>query len=180
MGVYLPVEISSGRNRGRDRRAGLQDQYRMPGRAGVAMNERLCTRHCASSRSSWPCPALIHRSGLTWVRLGVLTGFGAALVAIVAATAAVSSPDWALWLARDMAWDGSNIWDYQKYLQQPIASPPVAYQFPQNLPPPALQTIDYTVNGCRNTSRVKTAAGSGVAAWQLFTKRSTRSSTCPW
>jgi CubicO group peptidase (beta-lactamase class C family) len=90
---------------------------------------------------------LIHRSGLRWVRLGVLTGFGAAVVAIVAATAAVSSPDWALWLARDMAWDGSNIWDYQKYPQQPIASPPVAYQFPQNLPPPALQTIDYTVNG---------------------------------
>src|SRR5262249_1022854 len=33
--------ISSGRSRGRDRRARLQEQYRKPGRGGVAMHERL-------------------------------------------------------------------------------------------------------------------------------------------
>jgi CubicO group peptidase (beta-lactamase class C family) len=95
----------------------------------------------------------IHRSGVRWRTLGFLIGSVVGLVTIVLVTFALSSPLDALWLARDEAWAGSNIWDYQKYPQQPIVNPSVAYVLPQNLSRELFETIDYTVDGQPRESR---------------------------
>lgn len=90
---------------------------------------------------------LTHRSGVSWPKLGIVATFVAGLVAVVVVTAAVSAPVQALWLARDMVWAGSNIWDYQKYPQQTVANPSPAYHFPEDLSPQLFQAIQYTING---------------------------------
>ncbi len=95
---------------------------------------------------------LIHRSGVALASLGIVSACAAGLVAIVLLTAAVSAPQQALWLARDLVWAGSNTLDYEKYPQRVVQNAPIAYHFPQNLSPQLFQTIDYTVDGQPHTS----------------------------
>jgi CubicO group peptidase (beta-lactamase class C family) len=70
-----------------------------------------------------------------------------ALVSVVGVTWALSAPDWALYVARDMAWDGTDVWQVPKFPERAIANAPPAFRFRQNLSPQLFQTIEYEQGG---------------------------------
>jgi CubicO group peptidase (beta-lactamase class C family) len=90
---------------------------------------------------------LIARYVASWRRVGLAVGLALAVVAIAGVTWALSAPDQALYLAREMAWDGSDIWGYQKFSQRTISPAPPAYHFPQRPSPQLFQTIQYRQGG---------------------------------
>lgn len=66
---------------------------------------------------------------------------------IIGATWAVSAPAQALYLAREMAWDGTDRGEIWKHPQRAIVNATPAFHFPQNLTPEQLQTIEYMQDG---------------------------------
>ena len=66
---------------------------------------------------------------------------------IIGVTWAVSTPSQALYLAREMAWDGTDRGEIWKHPQQAIVNATPAFNFPQNLTPEQLQTIEYMQDG---------------------------------
>ncbi|MFO1110438.1 MAG: serine hydrolase [Bradyrhizobium sp.] len=70
-----------------------------------------------------------------------------ASVAVSAVTWSLSAPDQALYLARGMALDGSDVRNYLKYPQRGISKAVVVFPFQQNLAPQLFQTIVYRQGG---------------------------------
>ncbi len=66
---------------------------------------------------------------------------------IAGATWSLANPDWSLFLARNMAWDGSHIWDYQKYPGRVIDNGPSVSTFQQDLSPELVPSIEYSQGG---------------------------------
>jgi CubicO group peptidase (beta-lactamase class C family) len=83
----------------------------------------------------------------SWRRVGLAIGLILALVALVEVTWALSSPNQALYLAREMAWDGSDVWSAQKFPQRTISNALPTFHLPQNLAPRLFQTIQYRQGG---------------------------------
>lgn len=73
--------------------------------------------------------------------VGLAIGSTLVLLLVAGGAWALSSPDRALFLARDMAWGPSDVWDYQKFPQRVINNAPPAFQFKQNLRPELFQTM---------------------------------------
>jgi CubicO group peptidase (beta-lactamase class C family) len=71
------------------------------------------------------------------------------LLLIAGATWASSSPERALFLARDIAWGPSDVWDYQKFPERAVNNVLPAFQFKQSLRPELFQTmtIEYRQEG---------------------------------
>jgi CubicO group peptidase (beta-lactamase class C family) len=69
------------------------------------------------------------------------------ILAITEATWALSAPQQALFLARDIAWDGAGTWDYTKYPQGTIANPLTSSPLTANPSPQLFETISYESNG---------------------------------
>lgn len=72
-----------------------------------------------------------------------------ALLLIIGTTWALSSPDQALFLARDMAWSESDVWDYQKFPERVVNNASPVFRFKES---PARQlfqtmTMEYTSEG---------------------------------
>jgi len=95
-------------------------------------------------------------TGLAWLvaryvasprSVGLTIGLMLALVSIVGATWALSSSDQALFLARDMAWDGSDVWQVQKFPERVIGNAPPVFHFKRNPSPQLFQTIEYKQGG---------------------------------
>lgn len=63
------------------------------------------------------------------------------LLFIVGGVWALSSPEPALFLARDMVWGPSDVWDYQKFPARAVDNAPPTYYFKQNLRPELFQTM---------------------------------------
>jgi CubicO group peptidase (beta-lactamase class C family) len=80
-------------------------------------------------------------------RVGLVIGLTLILLSIVGVTWALSAPDEALFLARDMAWPGGDILEYLKYPQREIRNAPPAFHFQQKLSLQAFQTIEYKQGG---------------------------------
>ena len=70
-----------------------------------------------------------------------------ALMCIIGAIWSVSAPAQALYLAREMAWDGTDIGELWKYPQRVIKNARPTFYFQQNLTPQLLQTIEYRQDG---------------------------------
>ena len=72
-----------------------------------------------------------------------------ALLFVSATTWALSSPDRALFLARQMAWAESDVWDYQKFPERVVSNGLPAFRFQENLRPDLFQTmiVEYTSVG---------------------------------
>jgi hypothetical protein len=72
-----------------------------------------------------------------------------ALFFVIGTTWALSAPDPALFLARDIAWGPSDVWDYQKFPQRAVSNAPPVFRFQQNLRPELFQTmtVEYMSNG---------------------------------
>ncbi len=95
-------------------------------------------------------------AGLAWLvaryvasprRVGLVIGGMLAMVLIVGVTWALSAPDQTLFVARDLAWPGGDVLEYQKYPQRAVNNAPPAFHFQQNLSPQLFQMIEYTLNG---------------------------------
>jgi CubicO group peptidase (beta-lactamase class C family) len=71
------------------------------------------------------------------------------LLLVAGATWARSSPDSALFVARDIAWGPSDVWEYQKFPERVVNNATPAFQFKQNLKPELFQnmTIEYKQDG---------------------------------
>jgi CubicO group peptidase (beta-lactamase class C family) len=70
-----------------------------------------------------------------------------ALPVAVGTTWALSCPDPALFLARDIAWGESDVRDYQKFPERIIHNAPPVFRFKQRLSPQLFQTIEYRSEG---------------------------------
>ena len=104
--------------------------------------------------------SLVITGALAWViarffasaRTVLLAVSTSVLVLLIAgATWALTSPNSALFVARDIAWGPSDVWDYQKFPQRTVnnaASAP-AFQFKQNLQPELFRTmtVEYKQDG---------------------------------
>ncbi|HEU5102851.1 MAG TPA: serine hydrolase [Roseiflexaceae bacterium] len=69
------------------------------------------------------------------------------LLLVAGGTWALTSPDRALFLARDIAWGPSDVWDEQKFPERVVTNAPPAFQFQQRLRPELFQTIEYKQAG---------------------------------
>jgi CubicO group peptidase (beta-lactamase class C family) len=94
--------------------------------------------------------------GLAWVVAGFFTPARMVVLTLAATTAvlfvagatwALSSPDRALYLARDIAWGPSDVLDYQKFPRRAVNNTAPAFQFKQQLSPELFQTIEYKQDG---------------------------------
>jgi hypothetical protein len=75
---------------------------------------------------------------------------GASLLLMVGVRGVVwarACPDSALYLAREMAWDGATVWDYRKYPQRAISDGGGTFRFPERPSPQLFDTIDYASDG---------------------------------
>lgn len=79
--------------------------------------------------------------------VGVTLGLIPALLSIVGITWALSAPDIALFLARDMGWDGADVLQVQKFPVRAIRNAPSAFHLAQNLSPQLFQNIEYKQTG---------------------------------
>jgi CubicO group peptidase (beta-lactamase class C family) len=70
-----------------------------------------------------------------------------AVLFVAGATWALSAPDRALYLARDIAWGPSDVLDYQKFPQRAVNNAAPAFPFQQQLSPELFQTIEYRQGG---------------------------------
>jgi CubicO group peptidase (beta-lactamase class C family) len=99
---------------------------------------------------------LLITGGLAWLLVRffasarlVALAVGSTLILLLVAgvTWALSAPDRALFLARDMAWGPSDVWDYQKFPERVVTNAAPAFQFQQRLRPDLFQTIEYKQAG---------------------------------
>lgn len=81
--------------------------------------------------------------------VGLVVGSMLVLLLVAGVTWARSSPDTALFLARDIVWGPSDVWDYQKFPERAVNNASPAFHFKQSLRPELFQTmnIDYTADG---------------------------------
>ena len=63
------------------------------------------------------------------------------LLLVAGGTWARSSPDRALFLARDIVWGPSDVWDYQKFPARAVNNAPPTFHFQQSLQPALFQTM---------------------------------------
>jgi hypothetical protein len=80
-------------------------------------------------------------------RVAVALGLMFAVIWGVEFALALNSSDWALYQARSIAWGESDVKDYEKFPQRPIAAAATAFVFPRSATPLALQTIEYQSGG---------------------------------
>jgi CubicO group peptidase (beta-lactamase class C family) len=73
--------------------------------------------------------------------VGLILGAILLLLLIAGGTWALASPEQALFLARDIVWGPSSVWDYQKFPARVVNNAPPAFQFKQNLQPALFQTM---------------------------------------
>ncbi len=94
--------------------------------------------------------------GLAWLvartiasprKVGLVIGLILILFLIIGTTWAVSSPTQALFLARDMSWDGTDVWQVQQFPERAISNAAPAFHFKQNLSPQLFQVIGYNSGG---------------------------------
>lgn len=71
------------------------------------------------------------------------------LLLVAGATWAYAAPEPALFLARDMVWGPSDVWDYQKFPARAVHNAPPVFHFKRNLRPELFQTmtIEYKRDG---------------------------------
>jgi CubicO group peptidase (beta-lactamase class C family) len=74
-------------------------------------------------------------------------GLTVAVLLLAGAVWATSSHDRALFLARDMAWGESDVFDYQKFPARPVHNAPPAFRFKRRQSPALFQTIEYKAGG---------------------------------
>lgn len=81
--------------------------------------------------------------------VGLAIGSTLVLLLVVGVTWTLSSPGRAFFLARDIAWGPSDVWDYQKFPERAVNNAPPAFQFKQSLRPELFQTmtIEYKQDG---------------------------------
>lgn len=81
--------------------------------------------------------------------VGLVIGSTLVLLLVAGVTWTLSSPDPALFLARDIVWGPSDVWDYQKFPERAVHNAPPAFQFKQSLRPELFQTmtIEYKQGG---------------------------------
>jgi CubicO group peptidase (beta-lactamase class C family) len=81
--------------------------------------------------------------------VGLVTGSILVLLLVAGGTWTLAAPDPALFLARDMVWGPSDVWDYQKFPERAVNNAAPAFQFKQSLRPELFQamTIEYTQDG---------------------------------
>ncbi len=70
-----------------------------------------------------------------------------AFLFIAGPTWMVADPDLALFLARDMAWDGADVWQIQEFPARPISNLAPPFHFAQSLSPQLLQSTEYRQDG---------------------------------
>jgi CubicO group peptidase (beta-lactamase class C family) len=92
---------------------------------------------------AWPVTKYIASPRSVVLVIGLIL----ALFLVIGVTWALSSPETALFLARDMAWDGTDVLQVQQFPERAISSPPSAFHFQQNLAPQLFETITYNLNG---------------------------------
>ncbi len=90
---------------------------------------------------------LVARYVASWRAVGLTLALLVAGLTVVGGTWALSAPDEALFLARDMAWDGATVAQVPNFPARPIQNGPAAIHFPQNLTPQEFTTIEYRSNG---------------------------------
>ncbi len=93
----------------------------------------------ATAGIAWLVARFVASARAVTIAIGAL----AAILLLIGVTWALASPDQALYLAREMAWDGATVWDYQKYPQRPIHNAPTAFHFAQNASPQLFQSVAY-------------------------------------
>jgi CubicO group peptidase (beta-lactamase class C family) len=81
--------------------------------------------------------------------VGLVIGSTLLLLLVAGGTWALSAPERALFLARDIVWGPSDVWDYQKFPARVVENAPPAFHFEQSLRPQLFQTmtIDYMQDG---------------------------------
>jgi CubicO group peptidase (beta-lactamase class C family) len=81
--------------------------------------------------------------------VGLVLGAILVLLLVAGGTWTLSSPERALFLARDIVWGPSDVWDYQKFPARAVNNAPPAFQFKQNLRPELFQTmtVEYRQDG---------------------------------
>jgi CubicO group peptidase (beta-lactamase class C family) len=81
--------------------------------------------------------------------VGLVLGSTFVLLLVAGVTWTLSSPDQALFLARDIVWGPSDVWDYQKFPAREVNNAPPAFQFKHRLRPELFQTmtIEYKQDG---------------------------------
>ena len=82
-----------------------------------------------------------------WV--GFVIGSTLVLLLVAGVTWTLSAPDRALFLARDIVWGPSDVWDYQKFPERAVYSTAPAFHFEQSLRPELFQTmtVEYKQGG---------------------------------
>ncbi len=83
----------------------------------------------------------------SWRNVCTTVAIIVALVTLIGGTWALSAPTQALYLARNIAWDGTDIGDYRKHPQRTINNAPPAFQFRQNRSPDLFRVIQYRQGG---------------------------------
>ena len=89
--------------------------------------------------SAWLTARYIASWRSVWTMIFVIL----AVVAFLGGDWMMSAPLQALYLARDIAWDGTGIGDYRKYPQRTINNAPPVFQFRQNLLPNHFRGIEF-------------------------------------
>mgnify|MGYP001255416241 FL=1 len=81
--------------------------------------------------------------------VGLVIGSTLVLLLVAGVTWTLSSPDRALYLARDIVWGPSDVWDYQKFPERAVHNAAPAFHFEQRLRPELFQTmtIEYKQGG---------------------------------
>jgi CubicO group peptidase (beta-lactamase class C family) len=81
--------------------------------------------------------------------VALVLGSTLVLLLVAGVTWTLSSPNRALFLARDMVWGPSDVWDYQKFPARAVNNGPAAFQLKQSLRPELFQTmtIEYKQDG---------------------------------
>lgn len=106
------------------------------------------------------------RHAASWRPVFMTVAIIVMLVALVGGTWALSAPIQALYLARDIVWDGTDIRDYRKYSRRTINNAPPAFQFRQTLSPDLFRAIQYRQDGrLRQTSVEEFLSSTRTAAF---------------
>jgi CubicO group peptidase (beta-lactamase class C family) len=81
--------------------------------------------------------------------VGLVLGATLALLLVADVTWTLSAPDRALFLARDIVWGPSDVWDYQKFPERVVHNAAPVFQFKQSLRPELFQTmmVEYKQGG---------------------------------
>jgi CubicO group peptidase (beta-lactamase class C family) len=93
--------------------------------------------------SAWLTARYIASWRSVWTMIFVIL----AVVAFLGGDWMMSAPLQALYLARDIAWDGTGIGDYRKYPRRTINNAPPVFQFRQNLLPNHVRSIEFRQGG---------------------------------